>query len=245
VVPLRPGAQNVSVSWRTKTELAAFGRTDRVEFPVEAANVETLVQMPAKRWVLWARGPQRGPAVRFWGVLIGALLAGAVLGRLQASPLRVGEWMLLAVGLTQVPLLAALFVVGWFFLLSWRGGEGFQKLGRWRYNLTQLGLIGATVAMLVILVVAVGEGLLGSPQMFIEGNGSTAELLKWTVARVESALPQPGWVSVSVWWYRVAMLAWALWLALALIRWLRQGWESFSRGDLWRRKPAATPPPLS
>jgi hypothetical protein len=92
--------------------------------------------------------------------------------------------------------------------------------------------------------VAVGEGLLGSPQMFIEGNGSTAELLKWTVARVESALPQPSWVSVSVWWYRVAMLAWALWLALALIRWLRQGWESFSRGDLWRRKPAATPPPL-
>ncbi len=244
VVPLRPGEQNVSVSWRTKLELAARGRTEKVEFPVEAANVETRVHMPPNRWVLWAWGPQRGPAVRFWGVLLGALLAGAVLGRLQASPLRAAEWMLLAVGLTQVPLLAALIVIGWFFLLVWRGGKGFQKLGFWRYNFVQLALLGATLGMLCILVFAVGEGLLGSPRMFIEGNGSNAALLQWTVARVEGALPQPGWVSVSVWWYRVAMLVWALWLALALIRWLRWAWDNFSRGDLWRPKRAAVPPTL-
>jgi len=33
--------------------------------------------------------------------------------------------------------------------------------------------------------------------------------------------------------YRVAMLAWALWLALALLRWLRWGWTCFSEGGLW------------
>lgn len=108
----------------------------------------------------------------------------------------------------------------------------------------QLALSGATVGTLCILVFAVGEGLLGSPRMFIEGNGSNAALLQWTVARVEGALPQPGWVSVSVWWYRGAMLVWALWLALALLRWLRWAWDNFSSGDLWRPKRAAVPPPL-
>ena len=34
--------------------------------------------------------------------------------------------------------------------------------------------------------------------------------------------------------YRLAMLAWALWLALALLRWLRWGWESFTTGGGWR-----------
>jgi hypothetical protein len=42
------------------------------------------------------------------------------------------------------------------------------------------------------------------------------------------------------------MLAWALWLAAALIRWLRWGWEQFNRGRLARKaaKVRSTPPPL-
>lgn len=34
--------------------------------------------------------------------------------------------------------------------------------------------------------------------------------------------------------YRIAMLAWALWLALALLRWLRWGWSCFSHDGIWR-----------
>jgi hypothetical protein len=30
------------------------------------------------------------------------------------------------------------------------------------------------------------------------------------------------------------MLAWALWLAQALLRWLRWGWLCFTSGELWR-----------
>ncbi len=33
------------------------------------------------------------------------------------------------------------------------------------------------------------------------------------------------------------MLAWALWLALAMIRWLPWAWTSFSAGGLWRAVP--------
>jgi len=34
--------------------------------------------------------------------------------------------------------------------------------------------------------------------------------------------------------YRLAMLAWAPWLAQALLRWLRPGWQCFTSGELWR-----------
>ena len=33
---------------------------------------------------------------------------------------------------------------------------------------------------------------------------------------------------------RIAMLAWAVWLALALLKWLKWGWECFTNGGLWR-----------
>jgi len=42
------------------------------------------------------------------------------------------------------------------------------------------------------------------------------------------------------------MLAWALWLASSLIRWLTWGWTQFSKGGLARRlwKKKSTLPPL-
>jgi len=35
--------------------------------------------------------------------------------------------------------------------------------------------------------------------------------------------------------YRLLMLAWALWLAFALLGWLRWGWQCFSRNGLWKK----------
>jgi hypothetical protein len=164
----------------------------------------------------------------------------------MAATLNSLEWMLLVIGLTQVPLPAALVVVAWFFVLAWRGSDGFQRLGILGYNLLQLVLIGLTVAAMAILIFAVGEGLLGSPEMFILGNGSTRTVLNWFQARADDVLPRPGCVSISIWWYRFFMLAWALWLAMSLIRWLRTGWQSFSSGGFFRRKPEVivAPPPL-
>jgi hypothetical protein len=43
--------------------------------------------------------------------------------------------------------------------------------------------------------------------------------------------------------YRIAMLAWALWVALALLRWLRWGWEAFTTEGLWRKLQRTPKPP--
>ncbi|MEI8387247.1 MAG: hypothetical protein WCG76_06575 [Verrucomicrobiota bacterium] len=248
IVPLRPGEQAVQVEWKTSVPLGTRLRVEEIKLPVGSANISTAINIPDSRWVLWADGPLRGPAVRFWGVLACSLIAAWMLGRLSLSPLRTGEWMLLGIGLTQVPLPAALIVVGWLFYLSWRGSESFIRLPAWGFNLLQLALIALTAAALGVFIVVVAQGLLGNPEMFIAGNGSTRGALRWYQARCADVLPQPGCVSISIWWFRLLMLAWALWLAASLLRWLRLAWVRFSTGGCfrgWSKKKPAVPPPIN
>lgn len=246
IIPLHPGEQAVSIGWKTNTPLGVRATAGEVQLPVESANIDTVISMPENRWVLWTAGPLRGPAVEFWGILACSLFAAGVLGLVTHSPLRPIEWMLLVIGLTQVPLPAALAIIGWLFLLAWRGSDEFQKLPSLRYNLLQLFIIALTAAALGIFIEIVSEGLLGRPEMFITGNASTWNFLNWYQARCEVLLPRPSCISISIWWYRFLMLLWALWLASSLIRWLGWGWRQFSKGGIFRRavKKTSTPSPL-
>jgi hypothetical protein len=193
--------------------------------------------MPENRWILWADGPLRGPAVRFWTILAIAILAALALGSIPHSPLKRWEWVLLAIGLTQVHLMAAMLVVSWLFLLAWRGRRTEFTVRRWAFNLLQLGIVLLTFAALTVLIVVVSQGLLGNPDMFIVGNGSSQTYLQWFQPRVGPQLPMTSVVSISVWFYRLLMLCWALWLASALLNWLSWGWKQFSHGEAWRKKP--------
>lgn len=244
VIPLRPGEQTISIGWKENLPLDFEAKIGTVKLPVESANITTEINVPDNRWVLGTYGPLRGPAVQFWSVLVCALLAAFILGRLGCSPLRTTAWMLLVIGLTQIPLPLALVVIGWLFLLEARGGETYQRLAPVLYNLSQLIIVGVTIVAICILIAVVGEGLLGNPEMFIQGNGSWRSQLICYEARSGGVLPQPGCFSVSIWWYRLLMLGWALWLAASLIKWLRHGWMQFGKGGFIRRGDPATPPPL-
>ena len=236
VIPLRPGEQLLSVGWKENLPLGFSANNGAVRLPVESANIQSSLGVGEDRWVLWASGPRRGPAVRFWVILLTSLLTALALGRIPKSPLRSLQWMLLMIGLTQVPLWAAFTVIGWFFLLQWRGHERFQTLPWLGYNASQLGLVALTATALGILLVAVSAGLLGNPKMFILGNGSTSTLLRWFQARSEgTSLPMCSCVSVSIWWYRFAMLLWALWLAISVLGWLGSAWKSFASGGFFRQ----------
>ncbi len=239
MVPLQPGEQGVSIAWKETRGLGWRGGNAAVRLPVEAANVMTTAAIGEDRWVLWATGPQRGPAVRFWGVLALALMGAAALGRVPGTPMGTGSWMLLLVGLTQAPLASAVVSIGWFFMVRWRGEGGFGGLRPWMQNVMQAGLVCLTVAMVGVLLFVVGEGLLGSPRMFILGNESTRTGMRWFEPRSGAWLPECGVYSVSVWWYRLLMLIWALWLAWSLLGWLGAGWRAFAKGGIVRRSPGS------
>jgi hypothetical protein len=240
IVPTQPGKQKIAVEWRNSRRMRTRSSTSDVILPVEASNVTTVMVMPENRWILWADGPLRGPAVRFWTILVVAILAAIALGSLPSTPLRRYQWVLLAIGLTQVPLPAAMLVVGWLFLLSWRGNQRPAEHGRAAFNLAQLAIVLLTACSLGVLVIVVSSGLLGHPDMFISGNGSSRTFLRWFQPRIGPQLPETTVISISVWFYRLLMLFWALWLAVSLVQWLSWGWQQFGAGGFWRRssKPA-------
>jgi hypothetical protein len=105
------------------------------------------------------------------------------------------------------------------------------------FNLQQLALVGWTLVALGILAVSLYQGLLGAPEMQVHGNGSDAHLLRWFTDRSPPTLPSAWMISVPLLVYRAAMLAWALWIALALLRWLRWGWSAFTAGGTWKKWP--------
>jgi len=208
-----------------------------------------VVSMPAQRWVLWLAGPTFGPAVLFWSVLLVTVLVAVALSRVPHSPLRLGAWILLGVGLTQVSVPSAALVVVWLLAIGWRAALGARVRPWWAFNLMQLALLGATGLAFLALFEAVRRGLLGQPDMQIAGNGSVLTALRWTADRVPGALPRPAVLSVPLLVYRLAMLAWALWLATAMLGWVRHGWQALGTGGLWRPRapqvvtsPAPTPP---
>ena len=99
-----------------------------------------------------------------------------------------------------------------------------------------------TALALVSLLGTIETGLLGSPEMDVLGNGSSGDQLRWYTDRVDDALPVPWMFSLPLWVYRLAMLAWSLWIAQALIGWLRWSWDCLGTGGLWlplRRREAA------
>ena len=124
-------------------------------------------------------------------------------------------------------------VVCWLFALSTRR-EVADRVGKWGFNLMQMGLGVLTLAALAVLYYSVSQGLLGWPNMYIAGNGSSSYLLQWFQDRAGSELPQSWALSLPTAVYRFLMLAWALWLAFALLRWLRWGWDCYSLGGIWR-----------
>ncbi len=246
VVQLRPGDQQLDLSWKTPSTLRLSTRTDVVALPVQASNITTSVEMPSSRWLLWADGPRRGPAVRFWSLLIAAVLFGMVLARIPRSPLRAYEWALLMLGFMQLPLFIGGAVVIWFFALAWRGSLSAGKSWVAAFNLLQIALALASVVALLCMLAVVHQGLLGRPEMFVAGYGSTTDNLQWFQDRTtDTHLPQPTIFSVSIWVYRVLMLAWALWLARSVLRWIPWAYQQLAAGGLWRRSEKSVgPPPL-
>jgi hypothetical protein len=242
-LPIRPGGQTAQLEWRSSDAISWRIATPDVALGAPAVNLSMQVAVPMNRWVLAVSGPRLGPAVLFWSVLFVLALVAFGLAQLRSVPLRFHQWFLLGLGLTQVPVWMSAIVVGWLFALAWRRERG-ARLGTLGFDAAQIALAVATAVALAVLFEAIRHGLLGTPEMQIAGNDSTAYDLRWYQDRSDGTLPAASLLSVPLGVYRLAMLFWALWLARALLRWLRWGWECFAHEGVWRaprRRSGAAP----
>jgi hypothetical protein len=240
-LPVVPGAQRIELAWRETPGVAAFFSTPRVDLGARSVNATTELTVPGSQWLLFVGGPRVGPAVLFWSLLLVLVVVSILLGINRWTPLRSWHWLLLAVGLSQVSVWAGAVFVGWLLALGWRSRSPGANLGTYPFNLRQLGLAAWTLVALAILAVSLYQGLLGAPEMQVIGNGSNSRTLRWFSDRSDSLVPAAWMVSVPILIYRAAMLAWALWIALALLRWLRWGWDAISTGGLWKKAIHAAP----
>ncbi len=240
-VPLQPGTQHIGVRWHQLAPFTTLYQAPAVKLGQPAVNARVTIQVPENRWILLVGGPAWGPAVLFWSYLGAILLAGLILGRVPWTPLKTWQWMLLGLGLTQIPAPMALVIIGWLLVLGLRA-RGTMPRSWVAFNLVQAGLVLWAVVAIALLFTAVQAGLVGQPEMQIAGNQSTFLSLNWTQDRIGGTLPQPWVLSLPMWVFRIVMLAWSAWLALALLSWLKWAWHCMNQGGLWQ-KPVRRHPP--
>ncbi len=240
-VPIQAGAQKLRLEWREPVGMGWFYRTPQPALGT-GANAFVLVNVPPDRVILALGGPLLGPAVLFWPVLAVVAVLAVGLARRASVPLSAWAWFLLGVGLAQHSLAGAALAVGWFLALAARRALPAPRERR-LFNAVQIVLTIWTLAAAAILVASIRSGLLGYPDLLVDGNASDALHLHWYQDRF-SGQPASAWVlAVPLFAWRLLMLVWALWLVGSLLRWLRWGWECFSAGGYWRRKPQREPLP--
>jgi hypothetical protein len=232
-----PGSHTWSVDWRTNEGASLLTRSSRLGFEAPASNLSLTLKLPEDRWVLFVWGGGVGPTVLYWGELLVFVVLALLVGRSRLTHVATREWLLLGLGLSTFSWLAlgafALFIA----VFEWRA-RGLPWRDARRFNLLQVILALLALLATLSLVAAVPQGLLARPDMRISPTPSGNEL-SWFIDAAHGALPLPAVVSVSLWWYKLAMLGWALWLSFALTRWLRWAWQVFARDGLWMREDGA------
>lgn len=242
-LPVVPGSKRYKVQLRQTQELGISAKTPAFDLGLASANLQLNMNLPQDRWVLFTYGPAVGPAVLYWGELVVMVLVAWGLSRLRRTPLKLWHWLLLGFGFSTASWLALVVVAIWLYLFDWR--ERWNPASNAAFNLYQIGIALFTLPAMLCLVGAVYAGLLGDPDMSVTGNWSSARNLRWFADQSAAALPLAGALTLPLWLHRLAMLAWALWLASALVGWLRWAFTAWSRGGYWRRtvKPRISMPP--
>lgn len=240
-IPLPPGKHRLELSWQQDQGINLITRTPQIHLGGASVNSTISLMLPQDRWTLFTGGPVLGPAVLFWGVLLVITALAFILGRMRFTPLRWWHWLLLFAGLSQASLPALIPVAAWLLLLGLRKKHVEQLNSAWRFNFSQMLLIVLSFTTMLTIIGAIQQGLLGLPEMQIVGNHSSAWALNWFQDRSSGFLAEAWALSVPMYIYRLLMLFWALWLALALLKWVQWGWTCFSTQGLWRKLPPRLP----
>ena len=231
-LPIEPGEHRVDLVWTIDGASGVRAALPIVDLGAGASNLLASLRLPADRWILRTSGPTMGPAVLYWPELVVFALAAFILARFKWSPLRAHEWLLLGLGLSTFAWPVLLLFAAWAFTMSWRGQADLDLNPR-VFNGLQVGLVLLTVTALLAVVAAIPMGLLGQPDMQIVSPVPSSSL-SWFADQSAGTTPEVAAISVSLWFYKAAMLAWALWLSFALLRWLPWAWTAFTHDGMWK-----------
>jgi hypothetical protein len=248
-LPVSPGAQTYTLRLRKQEAIGFITSSSDIDLGLPSANIGLRTILGEQRWILKASGPAVGPAVLYWGELLAALLLAFLLAKSGISSIKRWQWFLLVLGFSTFSWMTLFVIALWLIVIDWRArSESCLTWSARRFNAMQAGIVVLTIVMLAGLIDSVPDGLLGMPDMGIRGYGSYGNNLSWFADRSDTLLPVATVFSLPIWVYRALMLAWTLWLANILIRWLMRGLSAWLRDGYWKktgwslRKKKALPP---
>ncbi|MEL6868303.1 MAG: hypothetical protein AAFO81_00755 [Pseudomonadota bacterium] len=238
-LPIVPGSHNIAIQWQTDQPVALQTAAAKFDVGAPISNIQTRITLPRERWIIAVGGVGQGPAILYWSALTALLLIAAVLSRIPLTPLGATQWILLGLGFSVFSWPVFFLIAVWLLLLGsktrWQ-----PQTPVWAYNLAQAALIFMSISALGAIVVSLPVGLLGNADMGITGSGSYGSTLAWLQDRSGGAMPAAHVLSLPAWCFKGLILVWALWLSLALLRWLPWAWQRLSDDGLWRSKTIAT-----
>jgi hypothetical protein len=240
-VELNPGEQVINVNWQAEKNNTENFTSPNINFNAPIANINTKVTSLQTSWVLWLKGPRAGPVVLLWGYLLIAIIIGLVVAKSGYTPFSIIGAILLILGLSFNDFSSLILIFGFFIAMGWRKKFELNKTTRFRSNLIQIFLFFWGLAAISTLLGTIENGLLGSPAMSIMGNGSYANIFNWYQDVSEGIIQSVEIIAVPVFYFRVLMLIWSLWLAMALIKWGVWVWEALTNGGGWVAKVVAKP----
>lgn len=236
-LPVSPGNQKIEVEWREERGISTIFHSSRVDLGSESVNNAINVKPGSNRWVLLIAGPSIGPAILFWGMLIVIVLISYGLGLIKGTPLNSLQWIILGFGLSASGPWGLVIVAVCIFALRARGNLNLENISWKKFNFMQVGLFLLVFVTISTLLGVIEQGLLGSPDMQIKGNGSSSYQLNWFSDRINELIPSAMFISVPLYIFRLLMLVWSIWLAFAVVKWAQWSWSNYAKGGYWRSRP--------
>ncbi len=238
-----PGNHRVSIEWYVNQPLTMLHQTPTIALPQEYSNLDQTMDLPRDRWVLFGHSAGVGPAFLYWGELIVFLVMAMVLGRSRYSPLKPWQWLALGCAFGTFSWSAFVLIAVWLFFIGWKvkfaGFEGHQAKN---IVLQWFSLLFSLVALSVLAGV-VAYGLFSQPDMGITGSQSNGSHLHWYLDAGNQQVPQLTLFSLHLWWYKLLILLWSIWISMALLSWLKSLFKSFDARHWWpkfKRKKTVT-----
>ena len=239
-LPISPGKHSVIVRLRANVEEQTLLLSPTFNLNAPMSNIVNQIDLTGERWVLYTKGPVIGPAVVYWGELLVFILLALALTRYPFSPLGIGSWLVLGIGLSFNNW-SVLFLVAACFASLTLSKSRAKDSPRQSYNLSQLFLFILSVVTLMTLVSAIPMSLLSQPDMGIVGNYSSGNQLIWFTDKSDGLMPVISVLSIPTLFYKGLMLLWVLWLSFSLLNWIKWGWAILGENDYWRAKPIPEP----
>ena len=236
VVPVNNGATTIAFGVEMKKDVRNIWTFPAIDLKAPAVNIYENLTIASDRWVLFAHGPVKGPAVLFWSQVPIWILLAFVFAKLKIGNISGLSWFVLLLGLSQSRMLFSIVVVTWFMVMTVRDRYSDKLVMK---KLIQLCIPVLTLLFVFCLIKGVSNGLLGTWDMKIAGNGSFSNwgswTLKWYQDAVTGLLPSPFVVSLPLWAYRTLMVLWSIWLSFSLVKWFKWGAKAYQKDGMWNK----------